>query len=84
MALARAGLIPELPWSEILRIIASEEIHLLGRSKDQQVSYDKFRYKLREEWKSTRDYILVSKFGYEEILTDIGKKAAREPGELII
>ena len=77
MSLARAGLIPTLSWIRVKDIISSGDLHLLGRSQDQQIHYDDFSDRLKYEWQSVRDYILVTKFGYYQTVSQIGKKCGK-------
>jgi hypothetical protein len=53
-------------WEELVEIIEVEQnIPKLSRSREQQHEYEVFRYHMKEQYASTLDYILISKFGFE-------------------
>ena len=54
--------VKELNFQEAKEIIISGRLHLLGRSMEQQVIYDKFYDELLLNWETPGDYILAEKF----------------------
>ena len=68
-----------LSFSEIKDIIQKDHLELLGRSPSQQLEYMNFRSNILNSWNSISDYLLVSKFGEEEILADNGKRSVVRP-----
>lgn len=54
-------------WDQLKHIIMTEkDLALLRRSKEQQVEYEEFRSQLRQNWKSVLDYILCTKFHWDQ------------------
>ena len=55
-------------WEELVRIIQIEaNLAKLSRSRAQQHDYEVFRYHMKQQYVSTLDYILISKFGFDAI-----------------
>jgi hypothetical protein len=55
-------------WDELVQILHVErDIPRLSRSVQQQREYEVFRHYMREQFVSSLDYILISKFGVEAI-----------------
>ena len=56
-------------WDELVQVIQIEfDIHKLCRSRDQQQVYEVFRYHMKEQYRSSLDYILISKFGFDAVV----------------
>ena len=68
-----------LSFSEIKDIIEQDHLELLGRSPSRQLEYNNFRSNLLNSWNSISDFLLVSKFGEEEILADNGMRSVVRP-----
>eukprot|EP01038_Epipyxis_sp_PR26KG_P009976 gene9976-13418_t len=77
----RSDKIPLLYWHDILTIIETNRLELLGRSEDQQKTYNSFREQLLTQWKSIKDYLLVKKFTYDVEIGDDGLKIALIPND---
>ena len=55
-------------WEELIRIIEVEyDIPKLSRSRAQQHDYEVFRYHMKKQYRSTLDFILISKFGFDAV-----------------
>ena len=55
-------------WEELVEIIEIEgNIPKLSRSRAQQHDYEVFRYHMTQKYRSTLDYILISKFGFDAL-----------------
>ena len=55
-------------WEELVQIIEVEQdIYKLSRSRQQQHDYEVFRHHMKEQYRSTIDFILISKLGVEAI-----------------
>ena len=56
-------------WNELVQIIQIEyDIPKLSRSRIQQHDYEVFRYHMKEQYSSSLDYILISKFGFDAVV----------------
>lgn len=72
--MSERGPIPLLKWTDIKEIIATSQLHLLGRSCEQQVVYDAFRDNVSNTWDTTRDFILVEKFKFDKTVNPMTGK----------
>jgi len=54
-----------LSWNECKQIVAEDRLELLGRSDTQQSSYDEFTRGIKDKYEHVKDYLFVSKFGFE-------------------
>ena len=74
----------KMTWEEVKHIITQGDLHLLGRSKDQQEVYDTFYNQTKSEWISIADFLLFSKFNYPIIIDEVtGKKSVKRDGSMI-
>jgi hypothetical protein len=64
---------PLLKWEDILDIIHTNRLELLGRSSEQRRVYREFREKIELEWESLRDYVLCTKFSFNTCIGPNGK-----------
>lgn len=56
-------------WEELVEIIEIEcNVPKLSRSRAQQHDYEVFRYHMYQQYRSTLDYILISKFGFDGVV----------------
>jgi hypothetical protein len=61
-------------WNELVQIINIEnDIDKLSRSEIDQYNYEVFRYYMKQQYVSTVDYILISKFNFSSIKVKINK-----------
>ena len=63
-----------LSWSTLRSIILSSDLVKLARSEEQKLVYREGRERIYSEWESIYDYLLCSKFGFEETIQTAGKK----------
>lgn len=52
-------------WPEVKEIVAKNDLHLLGRSCNQQLLYADFAEQIKQNWMSVKDFLLSNKFGFE-------------------
>mmetsp|Transcript_4049 Transcript_4049/g.10574 ORF Transcript_4049/g.10574 Transcript_4049/m.10574 type:complete len:224 (-) Transcript_4049:143-814(-) len=65
-------------WEELVRTIEVEyDIPKLARSRAQQHDYEVFRYHMKRQYRSTLDYMLISKFGFDAVAVDDGNRRQR-------
>eukprot|EP00536_Pseudo-nitzschia_multiseries_P007720 jgi/Psemu1/324891/estExt_fgenesh1_pg.C_1840012 len=56
-------------WDELVQIIdVDNDIPRMSRSEAQQHEYEVFRYHMKQQYKSSVDFILISKFGFDAVL----------------
>jgi Protein of unknown function (DUF3605) len=70
---------PMLQWHELKKIVEDGALEKLGRCANLQKKYVACLACLRAEWESVTDYVLVSKFGYSQVVKSDQKKAALRP-----
>lgn len=70
----RVHITQKISFSNLKKIIASNELDLLGRSEEQDKEYQLYQDRVRAEWVSTEDSILASKFNFKVLTGAEGKK----------
>mmetsp|Transcript_4300 Transcript_4300/g.12328 ORF Transcript_4300/g.12328 Transcript_4300/m.12328 type:complete len:209 (-) Transcript_4300:3099-3725(-) len=66
-------------WDELIQIIEVDyDIPRLSRSRAQQHEYEVFRYHMKQQYRSTVDFILISKFGFDGVLPSVAPNANDE------
>ena len=62
-------------WDELVQIIEIEyDIPKMSRSRNQQHDYEVFRYHMKQQYRSSLDYILITKFGFDAASPNIDNK----------
>ena len=56
-----------LTWSELTEIIHHNDLARLTRSSHDQRTYQIFNYHLKQQYLSSTDYLLISKFGFDAV-----------------
>ena len=56
-----------LTWSELIEIIHHKDLARLTRSSQDQRTYQIFNYHLKQQYVSSTDYLLISKFGFDAV-----------------
>ena len=59
-----------IKWDDITKIIDEERFELLSRSHSQEVVYQAHCVKLKGEWRSVTDYILVRLFQFDRMFDE--------------
>mmetsp|Transcript_5888 Transcript_5888/g.12789 ORF Transcript_5888/g.12789 Transcript_5888/m.12789 type:complete len:224 (+) Transcript_5888:72-743(+) len=62
-------------WDELVQIIEIEyDIPKMSRSRIQQHDYEVFRYHMKQQYRSSLDFILISKFGFDAVSPNVNNK----------
>lgn len=64
-----------LTWSDATEIIhVEQDLAKLTRSESQQMAYQIFQHHMKQQYVSSTDYLLISKFGFDAVAVSVGDR----------